>query len=619
MFGEDAFGVQPTNEVEIDYNGDVDGGGYGVQPTNEVDMDYNGGGDGDSEDSSISDEESGDESSSSDESGTDNSRDSNYEMRDENVDMRDFRLHTDFEVEQQDANCSLEGLDIEMDDVMLDNDRMYNEKQRNEGDMDYLFHVGQVFGTKAEVKDMIKAHAVETRRQIRIRKDDLVRVRAVCEGDMEDGSHMQGVGSSSANKDEGPVQKRKFMLVQAGFLSNHLVTDLQDDPKLKVKSIKERLQRRFEVGVSEMKAYRAKMLAREHIIGNFRGQYGLLRDYIEKLKRTNPDTIVKLELEECSDPTSETRQFKRIYICLGSLKKGFKAIGRDLLGLDGAFLKSAWPGQLLTAVALDPNNGYYPVAYAVVEAETLNSWEWFLECLGDDLDINNRSKFTFMSDRQKGLIQAVDKLFPSAEHRFCERHIEDNLRSLFKGKLLRDALWKLTRCTSPTQYEREMNNLKNLNKRCHLWVSKIPPETWSRSHFSGRAMSDVLTNNMCECFNSKLVDGRDKPIITLLEYIREYVMRKIVTVLKSVKKEASRYSVHWNGEDHYQVSGPYGDQCVVNKSTSTCACRRWEITGIPCRHVVACIWVKGAHDRSVGRPETFVKPIYTMDRWKAVL
>ncbi|XP_076938559.1 protein FAR1-RELATED SEQUENCE 6-like [Bidens hawaiensis] len=264
---------------------------------------------------------------------------------------------------------------------------------------------------------------------------------------MEDGSHMQGVGSSSANKDEGPVQKsiggrgkrkdplaircpwvlllsyqkrtaswkitrlinehkclqsREIYACTAGFLSNHLVTDLQDDPKLKVKSIKER------------------------------GQYGLLRDYIEELKRTNPNTTVKLELEECSDPTSETRQFKRIYICLGSLKKGFKAIGRDLLGLDGAFLKSAWPGQLLTAVALDPNNGYYPVAYAVVESETLNSWEWFLECLGDDLDINNRSKFTFMSDRQKGLIQAVDKLFPSAEHRFCVRHIEDNLRSLFK-------------------------------------------------------------------------------------------------------------------------------------------------------------------------------------------
>ncbi|XP_076916909.1 uncharacterized protein LOC143576766 [Bidens hawaiensis] len=312
------------------------------------------------------------------------------------------------------------------------------------------------------------------------------------------------------------------------------------------------------------------MLAKEHINGNFIGQYRLLRDYIEELMRTNPYTTVKLELKECSDPTSETRHIKRIYVCLRSLKKGFKAIGRDLLGLDGAFLKSAWPGQLLTAVSLDPNSGYYPVAYVVVEDETMNSWEWFLECLGDDLYLNKRSKFTFMSDRQKGLIQAVDKLFPSAEHRFCVRHTEYNLRTLFKGKLYRDALRKMAKCTTPTHYEREMNNLKKLNKRTHLWVSKIPPESWSRSHFTSRGMSDVLTNNMCECFNSKLVDGRDKPITTLLECIREYVMRNIVNVLKvidrssglltpyatqmmeSMKKEASRYSVHWNSEDHYQ-------------------------------------------------------------------
>ncbi|XP_076913319.1 uncharacterized protein LOC143571895 [Bidens hawaiensis] len=366
-------------------------------------------------------------------------------------------------------------------------------------------------------------------------------------------------------------KENKFMenYKVAGFLSNQLIIDLQDDPKLKVKSIKERSQRRFEVDVSDMKAYRTKMLAKEHINGNFKSQYGLLRDYIEELKRTNPDTTVK----------------------------GFKAIGRNLLGLDGAFLKSAWPGQLLTTVGLDPNNGYYPVAYAVVEAETMNSWEWFLECLGDDLDLNNRSKFTFMSDRQKGLIQAVDKLFPSAEHRFCVRHITDNMRNIFKGKIYRDALWKLSTC---------------------------------------RAISDVLTNNMCECLNSKLVDGREKPIITLLEYIREYLMRKIVNVLKvidrssglltpyatkmmeSVKKEANRYTVHWNGEEHYQVTGPNGDQCVVNMTTNTCACRRWEVTGIPCRHVVASIWVKAAHDTTVGRPETFVNPIYTMDRWKLI-
>ncbi|KAI3799185.1 hypothetical protein L1987_34475 [Smallanthus sonchifolius] len=131
------------------------------------------------------------------------------------------------------------------------------------------------------------------------------------------------------------------------------------------------------------------------------------------------------------------------------------------------------------------------------------SWSWFLDCLGDDLDLNKKSNFTFISDRQKGLIPALQK-------------------------------------------------------------------HWSRSYFTGRALSDVLLNNMCEVLNSKLLDGRDKPIITMLEYIREYLMRRIMNVLQiidrsnglltpyatkifeSIKKEAARYTVKWNGEEHYQ-------------------------------------------------------------------
>jgi len=41
---------------------------------------------------------------------------------------------------------------------------------------------------------------------------------------------------------------------------------------------------------------------------------------------------------------------------------------------------------------------------------------------------------------------------------------------------------------------------------------------------------------MCEVFNAKILDARDKPIITLLEYIREYLMRRIVNVLGVMDK-----------------------------------------------------------------------------------
>lgn len=76
---------------------------------------------------------------------------------------------------------------------------------------------------------------------------------------------------------------------------------------------------------------------------------------------------------------------------------------------------------------------------------------------------------------------------------------------------------------------------------------------------------------MCEVFNRQLIGGRDKPIITALEYCREYLMKRLVIVQKVIdrsqgpltptatklldkaKKEASQYVIIWNGEHHYQV------------------------------------------------------------------
>ncbi|KAL8518317.1 hypothetical protein ACS0TY_009619 [Phlomoides rotata] len=37
---------------------------------------------------------------------------------------------------------------------------------------------------------------------------------------------------------------------------------------------------------------------------------------------------------------------------------------------------------------------------------------------------------------------------------------------------------------------------------------------------------DILVNNMCEQFNSCILDARSKPILTMLEWIREFIMKR---------------------------------------------------------------------------------------------
>jgi hypothetical protein len=153
---------------------------------------------------------------------------------------------------------------------------------------------------------------------------------------------------------------------------------------------------------------------------------------------------------------------------------------------------------------------------------------------------------------------------------------------------------------------------------------------------AGRAKTDVLLNNLCEVFNSRLVEGRDKPIITALEFVREYLMKRIVNVMKVIdkseglltptitkkfeiiKKEANKLIVRWNGGSEFQVTGSNGDQCVVDVIQKVCSCRRWELLSIPCKHAVAANWDMSMNGLEVDIPEMWVDSCFWLETWKEV-
>lgn len=65
-------------------------------------------------------------------------------------------------------------------------------------------------------------------------------------------------------------------------------------------------------------------------------------------------------------------------------------------------IKGPYGGVLLLAVALDANNGLFPVAFAIVESEQNETWRWFFYWLNNFVGAWPRDKpWTFMSDRKK--------------------------------------------------------------------------------------------------------------------------------------------------------------------------------------------------------------------------
>jgi hypothetical protein len=94
-------------------------------------------------------------------------------------------------------------------------------------------------------------------------------------------------------------------------------------------------------------------------------------------------------------------RFQRMYMSLAAMKDGFRDGCRPIIGLDACFLKGVYKGQLMAAIGRDANDNMYPIAIAVVEAETKDSWTWFLEALLSDLGPRGPQGWTFISDRQK--------------------------------------------------------------------------------------------------------------------------------------------------------------------------------------------------------------------------
>lgn len=138
-------------------------------------------------------------------------------------------------------------------------------------------------------------------------------------------------------------------------------------------------------------------MAKEKIKGDYHQKYVMLKDYFIELDARNMDITFKIQVETNTNLTLYSSVFKRIYVCLSPLKAG----RREILGLDGAFIKGPFIGQVLTVVGVDSNNGAYPIAYAIFEADCKSSWLWFLSNLRDDANLAPNLNYTFISDRQK--------------------------------------------------------------------------------------------------------------------------------------------------------------------------------------------------------------------------
>ncbi|XP_073138763.1 uncharacterized protein [Henckelia pumila] len=391
--------------------------------------------------------------------------------------------------------------------------------------------LGLIFNSKKEAKFVIESHCFRRGMLVKFVKNDGKRLRAKC---TNNGCgwliHVSMMTNDSCwqvktfeEKHDNCVWKVENKCITSTWLGKTFVQKFITNPKLGSLEFKNEIHTSMNAKISKKVAYLAKRKALSLVEGSVEEQFGKIRNYCAELKRIDRDTTVILK---CTEDEGRPR-FQRMYVCFSACKFGFQNACRPVIGIDGCFLKSKTGGRLLSAVGLDPNNNIFPICYALVEGETKDTWMWFLQLLAGDVNIENDYAWTFMSDKQKGLIPALESLFSNAEHRFCVRHMHSNMKNDgYKSVAVKNALWAAAKATTVNEFRKRMQELKEIDRNAYEWLAKKPESHWSKAFFSIIPNCDILLNIMCECFNSLILDARDKTIIEMFEAIRNLMMRR---------------------------------------------------------------------------------------------
>ena len=141
-------------------------------------------------------------------------------------------------------------------------------------------------------------------------------------------------------------------------------------------------------------------------------------------------------------------------------------------------------GTLYVASVKSACDHLYPVAFSLTVAnENSEGWMWFLRnlkeavpLLEDDHPNPNVDKlrFTFMSDRQKGLLEAVKAVFPMNHSCYCAVHIARNVKVKFGAPKSKNIV-KLAKTFSLPEANYYMTKLGG---KCRTYVEGIEAEQW---------------------------------------------------------------------------------------------------------------------------------------------
>ncbi|KAL5162649.1 hypothetical protein HKD37_07G019723 [Glycine soja] len=385
-----------------------------------------------------------------------------------------------------------------------------------------------------------------------------------------------------------------------------------EDPSIKISLIQERINSEFSYKVSYRKAWMAKQKAIAIEYGDWKESYAKLSSWLTHMQNHSPGSYFQILHDDFivgNRVSCEHRQFHRVFWTFGQCKEAFKYC-KPIIQVDGTHLYGKYRGTLLMATSQDGNGDVLPLAFAVVEGETLTAWSWFLAHLREH--VTDKNGICLISDRHMSIKSAV-----ANEHLGWQPPHASNFNRKFNNAKQKEMFKKLAYTPCKHVLDQNLEKFRQLSPAIARWIDRISKEKWSMAYDTSGRRYGHMTTNLSECVNKVLKDCRNIPITALVKSTysrcRKYFVdrgrqaqrqlregqvycSKLVTELRKNQEQACShiirvYDIHSTRFEVEETFNPItqrgGQKWEINLNGHYCQCGRYSALHYPCSHIIA--------------------------------
>ncbi|KAL2539686.1 MuDR family transposase [Abeliophyllum distichum] len=475
---------------------------------------------------------------------------------------------------------------------------------------DCIIGVGQEFKSVKEFREALQKYAIAHRFVYKLKKNDTIRARGIC---VAEGCSWKIHASRDSTSQSFQIKKFNNTHTCGGeswknenpakkWLVGVIKNRLRESPHHKTKEIANSISQDFGIQLSYTQVRRRIRDAREQLQGSYKKSYNWLPWFCKMAVETNPGSIVKVV-------TNDEKRLKCLFVSFYSSIHGFQGGCRPILFLESTSLRSKFREILLTATAVDADDGFFPVAFAIVDVENKDNWLLFLKQLKSSMSTSQ--SITFISDREKGLKQSILEVFENACHGYSMFHLMKSFKRNLKGPFHGDGRGVLPGIFLAAAHAVRLNDFKKfteqirqISSHVYDWVIQIEPENWTRLLFKGEHYNYV-TQNVAESYTKLMEEKRELTIMQKIEALRcmmnelinsrQMESRKWTTKLTPSKEKmleeavlkAFGLRVFASSDILFEVHD--NSTHVVNIEKWECTCLEWKESGLPCYHGIAAL------------------------------